>query len=657
MAPISFTPTRLQAAKAAVAATAVATTVAVSAGAVAPYAAETLRLQAAQEQASTAVRAVVADVNLAASVGVYTDGPLFQLLGLLGLGDPITALNTIIGLVPVPIIPGLVTNLITALEKFGPLESAQLMGSGGIYRSVNGLDYSTDALAHILGISPSNPLYALIKTASGPMINQRRAFLVTESIGGTDAALALRQMIDTVSVGDASWGGNPKNPGYVDPGVTAVVAVMFRNPSRPGGGLWNLINPLTSMFGVNLLNPSLERPAYGSTISLDHKQVLNVSFTDVALKYDILSDIPSTFNPVSWLNTLMGAILPTYLIPDKNYVLTAAASLAFQAAPAANDAIQTTLDPSGGQGLQLVPVLGNFLNILHQLAPGLVNPFLNLFKQPGNANYIMYNSGNLPLVEPLAVIPRLLSYAFGIDLPTPISDTLARILQPIVDSGYQDARLVYSSDGVPTVVRTADMGATAPDMLRSPFSAVEGLQMPQVIVNAALQAIEDDFLSPENMHLSVAGVDLSGIFNNALVIGVAHALRTVVNNIRVMLNPVLDTVETALEPLARAADTLTTTLDAQLRAAGGAQSPAASAVTRAGISPKAADTPAVAPPSVVRSLVGAPALASRPVLHPAAAAAAVRTAVSDTPASTPAPAPAASDSPDQGAAAVPAQMW
>ena len=503
------------------------------------------------------IRQLTADIRLAADsnniVGVYTAGALFDILAIFGLGDPVDALKTLAEVIGGPGISDAVNAFIDTLLKFGPLDVGRVSGYRELYDRVNGLGYSSDALANIIGIDPDDPIYQEIKDAAGPMINQRRAVIVTESTGGTDAARAMRQMIDTVQAGSPAWGGDPSNPTFVNPGVTAVVSLMVRNPSRPGGGVWNLINPLTSIFGVDLLNPDLAAPGYGSFISRDRQQVLNISFTDLAYQYDWVSDIPSGINPFSWLNTAVGAILPTYLIPDKDYLPTALLDLTEQLVPGGINAGTTVLDPSGGVGPALAPGFGDLLDLLYQIAPEIVGPFIEALQLPGKATYATYDSGNLPLVEPLAVLPRLLSY-LGVDLPTPITNLLTTVLRPLVDAGYNDATVVYDVDGTPSLVRTGDLGGVPNDFLRSPMTAVDRLRMSQIMFNATLAGISEHLLSPENYSLVIGDLDLSGLYRNVVTLTIAHALRDVVDNIRVSANPVFNTVVEALEPLAAALD-------------------------------------------------------------------------------------------------------
>lgn len=611
------TPPKLIAAKAAVAAAALTTATAVSAGVVAPYAGGVLSAYEEKQALISDIRQLTADITLAAetdkTVGLYTAGALFDILALFGLGDPAEALKTLADIIGGPGIGDAAQALIDAAVLFGPVDIARTTSAEEAYARVNNLTYSADALANLIGIAPDDPIFEDIKDTAGPMINQRRALFITESTGGTDAARALRRMIETVQAGSPAWGGNPATPTTVNPGVTAVIALMVRNPSRPSGGVWNLVNPFTSIFGLELMNPDLAAPNYGSFISRDRQQVLNISFTDLAFRYDWVSDIPNGINPFSWLNTAVGAVLPTYLIPDRDNLGAVSLDLLSQLPEPGIDTITTVLDPSGGVGLGLAPELTPLLNFLYQINPEIWGPFIESFQQPGNANYLMYDSMNLPLVEPLALIPRLLDYTFGIDLPTPITNLLTTVLRPLVDSGYNDATVVYDANGTPSLVRTGDLGDVPNDFLRSPMSATDTLRMPQIMFNATLKGISEHLLSPENYSLTIGDLDLSGLYRNAVTVAIAHALRDVVDNIRMSANPVFNTVAEALEPLTVALDQTQGqinearyALDNQLRGLAGAPEvetpnpvPGSEAL---GISPRGkyvSPVPAVQPPILV----------------------------------------------------------
>lgn len=49
------------------------------------------------------------------------------------------------------------------------------------------------------------------------------------------------------------------------------------------------------------------------------------------------------------------------------------------------DGVKVMIDPTGGQGLQMIPVLGDLLKLFN----------VNVLDFPGNATYITYDSGNL----------------------------------------------------------------------------------------------------------------------------------------------------------------------------------------------------------------------------------------------------------------------
>ncbi len=69
---------------------------------------------------------------------------------------------------------------------------------------------------------------------NAPILNQRRAIILSESLGGLTTSLAYRDMIDAVTVQmSPDWGI----------GVTGQWLIMVNNVSRPGGGLFALATP------------------------------------------------------------------------------------------------------------------------------------------------------------------------------------------------------------------------------------------------------------------------------------------------------------------------------------------------------------------------------------------------------------------------------
>lgn len=113
----------------------------------------------------------------------------------------------------------------------------------------------------------------------------------------------------------------------------------------------------------------------------------NVTVWDITAAYDLLSDAPSTiFNPLVWMNSGVGSVSPTYLIPAN-----------------ISDFAAVLEDVTSGQF---------DISTLNTLL-GTLNSTISMFNvdvaEDGNL-YVTYNSGNLPLLEPLQFVPRTLSY-------------------------------------------------------------------------------------------------------------------------------------------------------------------------------------------------------------------------------------------------------
>ncbi len=499
------------------------------------------------------------DVDLAALAGFYGVGPMFQLASLAGLGSPDAALDTAkTGLGLLPNTEGMIQTINTLQGLLGlvvgpnGLVDMRVPGAGpqGTYDAVNGLEGTLDFALNRL------PLLDWIPRDEIPAIlNQRRAFILAESLGGTNTSLALRDMIKAVESGDDSWAN----------GVTAIVAVMVRNPSRPGGGLLALLTPATELVGLNLSTPdgvaeghqaatNLGKPVYGNSyISPDEKKILNFSVIDITAAYDFLSDAPTSLNPVSWANSAMTLVMPTYLIPDNNAAAWTGAlgSLSPLGAGIVN-ALGVTLDPTGGQGTKAIPVLNEILDWIDKIGPNL-----HVAGVVGTNTYVTYNSGNLPLLEPFQAAPRLLSYLPGFNITTPVSSSFEDALTQLVALGYQDVNL-EEKNGIPTFTRGFDMGGVQAEIWKNPITNEQSLQVPQALFNATINGLKANLLSPEKQELVLGGADIGeAVYHNAASLAVAHALRDVLSQVQTGLNPVFDGGENILRPFAKAMDEVT----------------------------------------------------------------------------------------------------
>lgn len=553
------TPPRLQKAKAAaVTAAVVATTAALTAGAASQ----------APEAYFAHKRTVEAEVALAAApqlpevpdiVGLYGVGPIFWAAQLLGL-TPTDIIQAAAGILGGSEVADAVTKLLDLLDTVSPVE-AGIKGPlpSDVYNAVNGLGYTASGLLDMIGgpissvVGPNvwNALKGLLDDIleQAPILNQRRAIVFSESLGGLTTSLAYRDMIKAVQSNSEDWGV----------GVTGQWLVFFNNPSRPGGGLFALATPITNLFGLNLSTP----PAGSYTnedADGDITKVLNTSILDISWAYNILSDAPTTLNPLAWANAATGAVFLTYLIPSEgNNIASHVLPLALLGIA---DGLKVMLDPTGGQGLELVPLWDEIVDIADAI------DFLNLgldkaleaiadaTKFPGTATYITYDSGNLPLLEPFRMVPRLVSLLPGVDIPTPITDSFEEALRMMVNMGYQDVDPV-------TLERGFDMAGEQAYFYDSPLTPTQKLAARQTIFNALIDGIQDNALDPEKWTPTIPGIDLSPVFENPLTETAAAALSAALEAIQDAANPMFDAVETGLAPVTGVLDQV----DAQVTAA------------------------------------------------------------------------------------------
>lgn len=562
---------RLPASRAMLATTALMTATALAVSAAAPTTANFPRPEP-QAVATLAPRAVNLDVQLASMVGMYGVGPVFQALRLAGVGSPDAVLSNAVGLLDNPNLSSAVKTLLDVLNTVSPLE-AKVPGFGpaGVYDSVNELGYSMGAFSGLEGVVDTInspwinwiPGIGAISNDLLTLLNQRRAFILGDGLGGTDSALALRQMIKDVESDSALWGDDKH-------GVTGVVAVLFRNTSRPGGGLMAMVTPISELFGLNLSNPNAGSYTNAGAAGLATK-VLNISVTDVGWKYDLLSDAPSTLNPLAWANSVAGVVMPTYLIPDKDKAVPVVANLVGQLLPGLINAGLVTTDPTGGQGLHLI-TQGTILDAVN----GPLNTALNAvlgpvfqsilgtdFKFPveGTSTYVTYDSGNLPLLEPFHVLPRLLGYAGLADITTPVADSFQNALTQLVALGYQDVKGTTDANGVMTFTRGMDMAGVQADVFRAPTNInwAQRFEVPQTVFNALIDGFSDNLLSPEKQRLTLFGNSALGdaIYKNALVMSVAHAVRDGLAQLKGIANPMFNQMQAMLKPVADALDVAT----------------------------------------------------------------------------------------------------
>lgn len=575
------TPLRLHTAKAAATAAAVvATTAALTAG-VASSAPEAL---AAHD------RSVQAEVELTAAsnsdigkipdiVGIYGVGPIFWTAQLLGI-TPENVIRTAGGLTGNTALAETVIGLLDLLDAISPIE-AGVKGPmpDDVYNAVNDLDYTFTGLSKMFGLGDNNAFINWI-AKHAPVLNQRRDIILSESLGGLTTSMAYRDMINAVQSDDPEWGV----------GVTGQWLIFVNNVSRPGGGLFALATPLTNLFGVDLTTPDA-----GSYTNADQTKVLNTSILDITWAYNPLSDVPTTLSPLAWANSLAAGVFLTYLLPDEgnnigNHVLP-------RLITGIGDGVKVMIDPTGGQGLQMIPVLGDLLKLFN----------VNVLDFPGNATYITYDSGNLPLLEPFRMAPHLLNLVPGVDIPTPLTDSIEPALRKLVNMGYQD---VNPAD----LERTFNEAGEQAYFWHSPLTPTQQLAANQIVFDALIDGIQDNALNPDAWGAKLPGANLEPLVKNAASVAVAKALSDALEAVQKGADPMFDAVEKGLAPVTHALDDMNaqmeTAIDNMLKVNGstadkkaGTQSvnalPSAGAQLKT-LSVEATDTAAGAKPTPLR---------------------------------------------------------
>ncbi|MGY1994587.1 PE-PPE domain-containing protein [Mycolicibacterium fortuitum] len=518
------TSPRLPKAKAAATAAAVvATTAALTAGVA----------SSAPEALAAHNRSVQAEVELTAAsnpdvgkipdiVGIYGVGPIFWTAQLLGI-TPENVIRTAGGLAGNTALAETVIGLLDLLDAISPIE-AGVKGPmpDDVYNAVNGLTYTTDALAQLLGVRDGSVMDKIVDWLVGnaPILNQRRDIILSESLGGLTTSLAYRDMINAVQSDDPNWGV----------GVTGQWLIFVNNVSRPGGGLFALATPLTNLFGLNLTTPDA-----GSYTNPDKTKVLNTSILDITWAYNPLSDVPTTLNPLAWANSAAAGVFLTYLLPDEgnnigNHVLP-------KLLTGIGDGIKVMVDPTGGQGTSLIPGLGKLLEGLG----------IKLLDFPGNATYITYDSGNLPLLEPFRMAPHLLNLIPGVDIPTPLTDSIEPALRKLVNMGYQDV-------DPNTLERTFNEAGEQAYFWHSPLTPTQQLAANQIVFDALIDGIQDNALNPDAWVAKLPGANLEPIVKNAVSVAVAKALSDALEAVQKGADPMFDAVEKGLAPVTHALD-------------------------------------------------------------------------------------------------------
>ncbi|OCB46746.1 PE-PPE domain-containing protein [Mycobacterium vulneris] len=529
------TPPRLHKAKAAATAAAiVATTAALTAGVA----------SSAPEALAAHNRSVQADIELTAAsnpdvgkipdiVGIYGVGPIFWTAQALGI-TPENVIKAAGGLTGNTALAETVIGLLNLLDAISPIE-AGVKGPmpSDVYDAVNGLTYTTDALAQLLGVRDGSVMDKIVDWLVGnaPILNQRRDIILSESLGGLTTSLAYRDMINAVQSNDPNW----------RVGVTGQWLIFVNNVSRPGGGLLALATPFTNLFGLNLTTPDA-----GSYTNADKTKVLNTSILDITWAYNPLSDAPTTLNPLAWANSAAAGVFLTYLLPDEDNNISSHVLPKLIGGIA--DGVKVMIDPTGGQGTSLIPGLGKLLDGLG----------IKLLAFPGNATYITYDSGNLPLLEPFRVAPHLLNLVPGVDIPTPLTDSIEPALRKLVNMGYQDVNPA-------NLERTFNEAGEQAYLWHSPLTPTQQLAATQIVFDALIDGIQDNALNPEAWTPKLPGADFKPIVQNAATVAAAKAISDALEAIQKNIaDPAFDAVEKGLAPVTHALDDMNAQMESAI---------------------------------------------------------------------------------------------
>lgn len=526
------TPPRLHKAKAAATAAAiVATTAALTAGVA----------SSAPEALAAHNRSAQADIELTAAsnpdvgkipdiVGIYGVGPIFWTAQALGI-TPENVIKAAGGLTGNTALAETVIGLLNLLDAISPIE-AGVKGPmpSDVYDAVNGLDYTFTGLSKMFGLGDNNAFVNWI-VKHAPVLNQRRDIILSESLGGLTTSMAYRDMINAVQSDDPDW----------RVGVTGQWLIFVNNVSRPGGGLLALATPFTNLFGLNLTTPDA-----GSYTNADQTKVLNTSILDITWAYNPLSDAPTTLNPLAWANSAAAGVFLTYLLPDEDNNISSHVLPKLIGGIA--DGVKVMIDPTGGQGLQMIPVLGDLLKLFN----------VNVLDFPGNATYITYDSGNLPLLEPFRVAPHLLNLVPGVDIPTPLTDSIEPALRKLVNMGYQDVNPA-------NLERTFNEAGEQAYLWHSPLTPTQQLAATQIVFDALIDGIQDNALNPEAWTPKLPGADFKPIVQNAAMVAAAKAISDALEAVQKNIaDPAFDAVEKGLAPVTHALDDMNAQMESAI---------------------------------------------------------------------------------------------
>jgi hypothetical protein len=240
---------------------------------------------------------------------------------------------------------------------------------------------------------------------------------------------------------------------------TVLPMLLLRNPGRANGGLFARFFPIAGLFGIDTVTPDTEVqssggiPILNTGLSLGGANLIPVKI-DATVEYDIMSDFAAWPNPFSMANSLMGAMLPTYLLRG--------------------------IDTSN-----LTPQLLAQIQAALLRATDLNKPLsLNL--------YLTLAPNSLPLLEPLYLASDITSILTLGAMPNPfgmLANALAPAMTSLVNLGYTD--VVRNPDGTYTR-RLDEAGVPTPFMS---FPDINWGQVPGDVINSLVKGFQKEFFS------------------------------------------------------------------------------------------------------------------------------------------------------------------
>lgn len=393
-------------------------------------------------------------------IKLITTGPPFTLLKLLGLdlgwvpGLPNSVANSINSTTYLDIgLKGLLNTLIDRLN-------------GNVNLPVGGL------LGNPLGLPISLPinlpvgelLSALQKIADDLPVDVDAAkirvpIVVGFGLGAFAAGSAYQQVVDQLPYQPGGAKSPTKGTDPLLGSFTILPMVLLRNPGRANGGLFARAFPLAGLFGIDTVTPDTEVsssggiPILNTGLSLGGANLIPVKI-DATVEYDIMSDFAVWPNPFSMANSLMGAVLPTYLLRGID---------------------TSNLTPQ--LLTQIQAALGRTTNLNDPLA-------LNL--------YLTLPTNSLPLLEPLYLATDVTNLLTLGAFPNPLgmlANALAPAMTSLVNLGYTD--VVRNPDG--TYTRTLDQAGVPTPFLS--FPDINWGLVPGDIINSLVNGFQKEFFS------------------------------------------------------------------------------------------------------------------------------------------------------------------